>query len=666
MKKLLSVILTVTLLLGSVAGLSGCGKTEGVESLTRAEWISALAQQYNLTEINSDEPLFTDVKTTNPYFVEIQASAEWQIVESTGEFKPDEDATNGFAVISAVKAIGIALLEKSDYNASLQTDDEILDFFKTQSGVSVSADKALTVKQAEEILVKTQEIADGITLPQVYDVVFQDNVKQMDLNQITFSADGQTATLKSGTAEVGDIIAVEPSVYLPDGKYIKVTANNNGVLSYVGAEIDEILDNFEISGTFEPRILSVRPLSEGVTVTSIADADPVFNSLGYYGEDNISLTPYVTGGTPFFTPAADVYKNVGALSFSVNTTVGGAKVSGKVSVNFDKITLDYGNWFNPFNLQDSYLKIEDTVKAEIDVSGEFHKSIPLGTVELSAYGVVGVAADLSLNIGFDGSISVAVQVKTTETVTIPPYKGAKLSFSASDPSVSAHLEVKGYIRPDLTASVKVVGHKIAWVGVYSGIEARAVADLALSSASAESCLDLKAWVPLVIHFGYDFIVKKDQSNKEIWNENNSAWTKHLHIEDGVIVEECTRTGEEVDPELYDDDEGDVPENIDEDFINEAENLGYGDGLSISSFYVAMDPGSTDTLIVTHIPDGYSAGDLVFTSDNPGAVTVDNAGILSAVGDGSALVKVATSDGKYAQFCAVTSLASFDVDFKPLI
>jgi hypothetical protein len=45
--------------------------------------------------------------------------------------------------------------------------------------------------------------------------------------------------------------------------------------------------------------------------------------------------------------------------------------------------------------------------------------------------------------------------------------------------------------------------------------------------------------------------------------------------------------------------------------------------------------------------------------------VDNAGNFTTKGDGTALVKVATDDGEYAQFCAVSSFTSIGGEFTPL-
>ena len=668
MKKLLSFLLAFSLLLG-MAALPGCGRSENEEvrqTLTRADWIYQLTQQYQISGGADEDPFFTDVGETNPYFPEVQACAKWGIVEASGEFRPADPATSRFAAVTAVKAMGVARLEKSDYKASLQSDEDIATFFEEQSGLSLEESGTLTATQAQEILDGAGDIADNMTLPQVHTVEYKENVRKLTLDEVAFSADGKTATLKSGTAAVGDFLVVEPSEYMPEGKYVKVTAADNNTLTYEQAALDELTDTFEISGTYEPEILAVRPLSGGITVESIGGETPVASPQGFYSRPKPSSL--AAGAAPAAVPAADTYTDAGSVTLKVDQALSsGASISGTVKVNFDKITLDYGDWvWLPWDgYRDSYVRIDNTLHADLTVQGNYHDTMTLASVGMSFYGVLTVTADLVLNVGFDGEVSVAVEVNSTEEVTVPPWSGAKLRTKVNDSSVSAHLEVQGYIRPNLCAAVKVLGHKVTYVGAYTGLEAKAIADAEVTGDGAESCLDLKAWVPLVVYYGYDLIVTKGDEQKEFWNENNSVWKTHLHIEDGEVVEACTRTGEQVDPEVEDDPNAPVPPNIDEEGIDAAKNGGT-DRMLISAFYVALNPGASDMLAVTRLPDGYSASDLVFTSSRPEIVTVDNAGILTAVGEGTAIIRVATSDGEYEQFCMVSAYTSFAVDFEPLV
>ena len=666
MKKLLSFLLAFSLFLGTAA-LPGCGrKEEENPALTRADWIYRLAQQYQITGGADEEPYFTDVGTANPYFQEVQACAKWGIVEPAGEFRPEDPATSRFAAVTAVKAMGVARLEKSDYKASLQTEEEIVSFFEQQSGLSVREEQTLTGTQAGEILDQAQAIADNMTLPQVHTVEYKENVQVLTLDQVAFGADGKTATLKSGTAAAGDFLVVEPSEYMPEGRYVKITAVDGSTLTYEQAAIEELTDTFEISGTYEPQVLSVRPLSSGITVESVGGEKPTATPQGLYTRSGFS--GLAGRSVPAAVPMADTYSNAGSVTLKVDQALpSGASVTGTIAVDFDKITLDYGDWiWLPWDgYRDSYLRIDNTIHADLTVQGNYRNTLTLASVGMSFYGAITVTADLVLNVGFHAEVSVAVEVNATEEITVLPWSGAKHRTRVNDSSVNAHLDAYGYVRPNLCASVKVLGHKVTYIGAYTGLEAKALADAALTGDGTESCLDLKAWVPLVVYYGYDLILIKGDGQKEFWNENNSVWNKHLHIEDGAVVETCTRTGDKVDPDAGADPDEWVAPNIDEEGIEAAKNGGT-DRMAISTFYVTLYPGDSETLGVTKLPSGYSAADLVFTSSRPEAVSVDNAGTLTAVGEGMAVIRVATADGQYEQFCMASSYTSFAVDFTPLV
>lgn len=651
MKRLFSFILSLILLTGTLTGLSGCSNQDHSAVVTRAEWISMIAGQQNLTESQSQEAIFSDVKSSNPYFQEIQACAEWNIIDKSGEFKPDDNATIEFAEVTAIKAIGTARLEKSDYKATLQTDADIVAFFKTQSGLDLSGKKVLTKNQAEEILAKAHSISEEMTLPQVYEIDYKDNVKEMTMDQVLFRADGQTATLRNTTANVGDVIVVKPTPYMPEGKYVRITANNNGVLSYEDANIDEICNDYEVSGTFDTKVLAVRPLSDGITINSIGDS-PVVENQSYNGTPNISYVPLVaTNNQPNVAPLADTYNNAGSIVLSVNKSFGAVSVSGSVKINFDKITIDYGKWVDDhwFNGKDdtrnSFVRIDDTVSANISVSGKLSKTIPLAEVGVSAYEAIGLYANLSLNIGIDGSVSVDVSLKTWEEVTIAPWQiaKAKMTIGKTDPTVSYNVNVHAYVKPNLEASVKIFRHKVAWIGVDTGLEAQAIMEGTVTTDSALNCIDLKMWVPLKVYWGFDVIVASKSDQKVIWNSSSSPFNPQLHIENGQKVDSCTRGNNAGDTDEVFGDEPDPITNYDL----------LRDYFSISAYYVALTRNANDKIIVSHIPEGYSANDLVFESDKPQVVSVDASGNLTAAGAGTATIKISTRDGEYAQFCAVS-------------
>jgi len=662
MKRMLSIFLALSLLLATAISFSGCDRTEQNPTLSRAAWIEMLAKHSGLTESASKEQLFSDVAATNPYYHEIQSCAEWKIIEKTGEFKPEEDATNAFAITSAIKAIGVARLEKSDYKASLQSDEALLSFFEKQSGLKLSANKVLTREQADELMAKMQGISAGMTLPQSYNVDYKNNVKQMESNQVSFSADGKTATLKSGAVGVGDIIAIEPSSIVPKGKYVKVSAKNGNSLTYRDASLDEIFDDYDISGTFDAKVLAVRPLASGVTVDSIGNA-PVVANQSYIGSPSVSYIPVSAHESARVAPVEETFKNPGSASASIDVNLGGGMTAkGTVKVDIQKITIEYGKWVDlNFNGRDdtksSYVRIDDTVSANIEISGKAAKSIDLIELEASAYGVVGLSGTVSLNIGVDGSVSVGLSVKTSASAEVEPWEVTNIKFTtiADDPTVTYDVNVHAYVKPSIRVSVEICQFKIAWVGVSSGLEGQAMLDGTVEKGRSLACIDLKLWIPLEVFFGFDVRLASKEKTQVIWTSKSSPWHPHIHIENGVVVEKCTMGQETSDDTEY----GAEP---DKSFrpLKEPEYL------ILSSYYVSLASGGTDTLLVSKLPAGYTARDLVFSSDRPRVVSVSQSGILTSVDSGMAIIRIATKDSKYEQFCAVSSPSTGGNSLTPVL
>jgi len=664
MKKLLSVMLAISLLLGTITGLSGCGKKEGAEILTRSAWISMLAKQYNLTKSSNEEPVFTDVKSSNPNFQAVQSCAEWEIVEKTGEFKPDDNAKNEFAIVTAVKAIGIARLEKSDYKASLKTNEEILSFFKLQSGLSVSSDKKLTQKQAEEILAKAQDISAGLTLPQVYDVDYKENVKEMTLNQVTFSADGRSATLKSGSVNVGDIIVVEPNKYLPSGKYAKVTAVNGADVKYTAATIEETCEDLTIQGTYTPEIYSVVPRTAGVTVVSAGGAavDPV-SSPNNSGTVKATALGLKHDSNERITPLASAQENLGSVAFDLGVTIDGIQITGTVSIEDIKVTLDLPTvkvlFAEVLVPGDVYFRADYKMKESIKVSVKANKTIPLATFDLGLPGLASAYAGLVLKLGIDGSISVSLEAPVMAAADFKMGSGLKAEGRVGSFEPEVEVKVAGYVRPALQIAAQIAGKDFASVGCYVGLEGELSVPV-FKNGEVHDCVDLQLWVSAACFANADVEIGvkivSEEAKYEIFDKSNSFFKPNWHFENWIKVDKCTYDGES---SASNNTPGD---NIDEELLD----YSFGDGLTISAFYVALNPNTGDKLIVTHIPGGYSAGDLSFTSDKPNVVSVDNSGNMLTKNEGTAIIKVATSDGKYEQFCVVSIFTTISGEFSPLI
>ncbi|MDR3309979.1 MAG: hypothetical protein LBS90_01350, partial [Oscillospiraceae bacterium] len=365
------------------------------------------------------------------------------------------------------------------------------------------------------------------------------------------------------------------------------------------------------------------------------------------------------------TCALPIYwNNVGSVKLNLDEVVlyqdenGAVKLNGYVEIKFDKVNVHVG-------FDKCFLSVDNTITSQLSLAAKFKKELTLASVGLGLLGVASVTADLTLKIGFDGTATVTVTVKTNETVELSDWS-PKLSFTQrGTPTVTAELHAKGYIKPNLKAHLQCLGRELVCVGAETGVEAEVLFEGTLSEDGATSCFDVQFWVPLRVYFTYDLTFSTWigkfgwEGSKEhvFWDKKSSPVLLHWHYEDGVLVDKCTQTKEEIDDENF------PPDGIEDDLGDSAY-----DSLRLSAYYVSYESGATanDRLNVDYIPGGYSASDLRFSSDNTGVVTVDGSGNLHIAGDGSALIRAYTSDGEYEAFCGVLVVPDFKVDFHPII
>ena len=91
----------------------------------------------------------------------------------------------------------------------------------------------------------------------------------------------------------------------------------------------------------------------------------------------------------------------------------------------------------------------------------------------------------------------------------------------------------------------------------------------------------------------------------------------------------------------------------------------GDMIVLDSVMLTIMTEEKTGIAVTKIPEGYTWEDLQFKSGDEKIVLVDDAGNLTGVAEGSAIVTVSTKDGKYKSYCAVTVLADNTFEFSPI-
>ena len=146
----------VALLLHTANNHHSVTKKASENAITRTEWIAMLADQEGYTDCKNDKSYFDDINQSNDNFKKIQACAEWEILDKGGSFLPNDKATTEFAVITAVKSIGLQFISAND--KPIRTDSEIIHFYKEKTGDRFDNQSYIDADYATKILNNTKQI----------------------------------------------------------------------------------------------------------------------------------------------------------------------------------------------------------------------------------------------------------------------------------------------------------------------------------------------------------------------------------------------------------------------------------------------------------------------------------------------------------------------------
>lgn len=675
MRRILSFVLAVSLILGCMTGLVSCSKE--LEILTKGQWAEKIASALGFSgselEEAAKEPVYKDVNSDNPYFNAVQNCAAWDIFDKSEEFKPDERSTVGFAVVSAIRAIGTDRLAIStNYKAKLQTEEEMIDFFQGISDVDYSSGSALYAERAEEIIRDMNTVIDTMQLQEYDGSKKTAECIELTEQDVVFSVDGESGTLQqdlNANVQEGSILVLNPSGKYPEGKAAKVTSIDGKKFKYVTPPVDEVFESIDLTGTFTPKVIGVIPMSDNVKVEKIN------------GEKAATATPQkcylnnVQTGTLMYVPAQSEAKPIAAdvslddIKFSLMNKSGKkGDFSGQVnaSLGLRDISVTADIKMRGLSVQRAYAKIHSTMFVNFNASGNYSPdTIPLAKVVCTIYGAVTLEFQANLSVGASGEITVDWSLPTTIGAEYKKGANAKFIKQASGANLRAEAHAEAFVKPGIKGVFKVIGFSVASCGAYSGVSVKM--DAEAETKGAYSCINLKAFVPLECFAGgegKDTLLAKLGVAKSwtIWDEESSALKKEWHIEDGKIVDKCTKTGENPEQTLIPL-ETVKPSDISDYRVPTVEEI-ESRYFSFTDMFISL-PENTCEQVKLNLPEGYSKGDIQCTSANENVASINNSGLITANSSGVTQIKIQTKDGKHMQYCAVSVAPDYSVDVSPI-
>ncbi|MBD5532356.1 MAG: hypothetical protein HDQ98_09165 [Lachnospiraceae bacterium] len=674
---------------GSKADTAGIGGKSTDRALSRAEYIGMLGDSFGYDSYISETDLFSDVSSSNEYYSVIQAAAEWQIIDGGGVFEPEKPATIGFALESAVRAIGTDDIAAS--GAAIDLNDLAEFYVNNIAQIDLSdLEVPIDADTARQIIEYAKSYDFQLVLPQITEMEFVEGVKTAGMG-IRLNADGATGVLFADEGyRVGDIVyldATDESL----ARAIKITGIEGETFTFEDAPIEDTYAYLNIQGTFDGKVVEAVSASEG---TYVGLGQEIYDEMSSYqmsfGDEEYTFVELANsakvdngGDHIVFTANFDVQRsaaleNRSALNYSnlpegvsrpdynnngnMTASANGQLVVGikniKVNVKYES-----SEWYRPLNPKMVELQFRFDTEVSSEIHGSVAASIPLGEVYIQVWGPLNIKLMLTAHLGADGNVSISY---TTENVMRVGWrKGAGLGRSF-DSKANANVEADATLTADATllADLRIGFKKVSYSVTNAQVTCGATAVAKIEEdlfGDQPTCLDLQLYVPLKWGVNQVGCIITDinrnwKHSGVIWDSSSSPVKIHRHLEDWQRTpgDVCTRK-EAVEQELV------TPEGEPLEEINpfEFELLEF-DFIELVSYVMYLGEGESMRIGFDSIPDGYTQDDLMYEVLDPAVCSVSD-GTVQGRNAGSTIVLIRTGDGMFMVRLAVTVNEDYSID-----
>jgi phage terminase large subunit-like protein len=484
------------------------------ETITRAQWIQRLTDTMGYNKENNADAYFMDIQAGHATYNSVQIAVAYNLVAPADRFNPDSLATREFVTTTATNAIGF-----------LETPDSSF-FFDSPDG-GFDPNEYVTVTESEELLRKIRDIVSITIDPNHVDTVTY-HAGVIDLlhaaDTVTFNDPAAMTVIITGDnaigLTVGTVYILPPSREYPYGLARKVRSIRQEGDTYIieneEPAIEEVFSEIDVQGVYYPDYDNAVWM-DGVTDGSLYSSNTPSSEFSVQALSNVAQSLSSSDIVRTFRIGDDV---------EATLTIHELKATAYVR-SFLFIPISAG-----VRVEASYslsLSVQLDNLAEEFKIGEI--PIPLGPTGISVRVRVSLSlnGDLTFTLVNSMQAEIWLNILNTGTATNGKINNHDLNFD-----ITASVEAG----PVLGVSLNILGIDLAEISAFIGIGAKA-------TITSGACIDLTIYMPFYIRPALlpqlrDII---DLSFKiDIWTADNSLVRFPLHIENGEIVDLCTRMG----------------------------------------------------------------------------------------------------------------------------
>ena len=673
----------------------------GEAPVTRGEWIAMLAGAFALADPQSDDPYFSDVPAGDEIFDYVQSSVEWGVLQTDQDaFQPQDPVTRRAVAETAAAAVGFgvdideetgALVSSFDSDASVAYAQEhgIIAAGLELDGTMTRTECLSAIEAARAAYVDApsgEERMDVVASAALVDLTALGGRLEISGSQLRIASGvsvrenpgGSLSALVetgAGTVELSvDSVVLTPATPLdPSGVAYKISAvqaDGDGVVfDTVAPELGDLYDELSVNTT-----VSADPAdiiwADGVSAVPVANGAP--------GEFRIALL----SSSPRAVPMADLFSQ--SFSFGngaektwtnqnssvLGTTVGaqalensnfvytdtpsiedfggstdswtrdlevenkfsaGYKISGNITVSSIDVSpqIEFKKvWGIPYGVKSASVTVKSSITSTLTITGNLSNELLIGTVPIPI-GPTGltISVDLYLYVNASGMLEVRAALSPTAKVE---YAGGGFKQSASC-TADTHAELA--IQVDFGANLKVALRALGLTVVDAGVEAGAT--VTAGAYVGGSCtvgeenstvktvyqqsmnLEADIYYPIVSisvsglgkSKSWDIISKDSAQHLELVREEWVFWEETVLTENDEVVSSETEEGDEALAGASD-----------------------GEKLDLDVYMITLTDDTARRLTVTQ-----GSGDVLWSSDNPVAAVVDSSGLVTPLGNGTAVI-----------------------------